>query len=146
MEISQALYDTLQEMEHIEEVHFTAKGAHYFNKHELTEKKKPTGKFYGRLNYKQEKSGTQGDKTLYRVVEAAVPDALITKSMSRDQVIKQFEKEESAREKALELKREKREKLADVLTDNFVAMELAAHNTSRGKVKTEAKAEAEEAK
>lgn len=142
MEISKALHDTLQEMEHIEEVHFTEKGDHYFNVHELREKNKPTGKFYGRLDYKQVKNGTNGDKTLYKVVEAARPDALIVKTLSRDKVIAQYEKEENARVKAIEAKREKREKLADVLTDNFVAMELAAH---RGEKPSSRKAVEEEA-
>ena len=92
VKISFELWDTVDAMPHIEEVHFTAKNNHYFNSYELFEltkgkNKKATGKFYGHLKLEQVPSHEVGTKQFYKLVEVANPDTLIVVTLTRDEVL-----------------------------------------------------------
>jgi hypothetical protein len=79
--ISFELYETLEQNEHIEEVHFTADNQHYFNKHQLE------GKAYGFLRTEQVKSHTVGEKQFYKMVQVPNPKTEIVVTLTREEVL-----------------------------------------------------------
>jgi hypothetical protein len=88
------LQNTLQQFTHIEEVHFTAKGDHFFNVHEFLEVNragknmgKATGKFYGRFKIEDHEYKRVGERRFYRKVRVHTPEALIIEKLSREEVL-----------------------------------------------------------
>ena len=81
------LQHTLRTNKHIEEVHFTGTGDHYFNTHELVTKGKATGKFYGHLKTNHEVSKIVGERKFFKLVSVENPEALIVESLTRDEVL-----------------------------------------------------------
>lgn len=99
-EISQDLHDTLLNNEHIEQVHFTKEGHHYFNVHEFIDRvpmkdqtgyrDKPTGELYGHLltEVVEEQRNVRGaiQKEL-RVRNKRNPKARIVETLTREQAL-----------------------------------------------------------
>lgn len=108
IKISFELWDTVDQNEHIQEVHFTKDNQHFFNKHPLTE----TGKTYGFLKVQQVFSHSVGDKKFYKMKQIANPPTEITETLSRKEILSMIPVDESevystvkgskARAKALE--------------------------------------------
>lgn len=83
----QELKDTLTQCPHIEEVHFTAKGDHYFGAHKLDDKEsKHNGKLYGRLKVEQVKYKVVGEKVFFKNKSIHTPETEIVQSLSADEV------------------------------------------------------------
>lgn len=87
-----ALQHTLKVSPHIQEVHFTATGEHYFGAEELTPtdpKGKKTGpaKKYGYLRTEPQVSKIVGERKFFKHVSVATPEAEIVESLSRDEVL-----------------------------------------------------------
>lgn len=85
------LQNTLKKCPHIQDVHFTENGSHYFDKHELTDtgndKGKGTGRFFGYLNTKTViRTDKMGNK---RAVNVSVenPEAEIVETLTREEVL-----------------------------------------------------------
>lgn len=83
----QELQDTLETNPHIETVYFTAAGEHYFTAHELLNKGKGTGKFYGYLKVQPVLHKTVGERRIYKQQSVATPNTFISKEMTRDEVL-----------------------------------------------------------
>lgn len=100
-EVSQDLHDTLESADHIENVHFTKTGDHYFNVHEYVERIKSkdgtgysnrkTGRFFGHLltEVVEETVNLKGgaiDKQL-KVRLTANPKCEIVETLTREEVL-----------------------------------------------------------
>jgi hypothetical protein len=81
------LQQTLITCKHIEEVYFTETGEHFFSKHELVDKGKKTGKFYGRLSVEYQEYKTDGTRKYFKPVSIHTPEALIVETLSREEVL-----------------------------------------------------------
>lgn len=75
------LQSTLEACEWIKEVHFTKDGNHYFNLHKLA------GKSYGFLRTKQEVAEVRGERKIYKHKSVHTPEAEITQTLSREEVL-----------------------------------------------------------
>ncbi|MDE3250792.1 MAG: hypothetical protein KGO82_19170 [Bacteroidota bacterium] len=83
------LKNTLELNPHIEDVFFTAEGNHYFNAHELMDKKgKGTGKKYGYMGVKEEQYKVVGERRFYKLVSQPLLNTFITQEMTREEVLK----------------------------------------------------------
>jgi hypothetical protein len=98
------LQTTIKKNEHINEVHFSENGDHYYDKHELTDtgndKGKGTGKYYGWLKTKSIiKTDNKGNK---RSVMGSVenPEAEIIETLTRQEVLEYKPKKTAAEKKA----------------------------------------------
>lgn len=100
-EISQDLHDTLEAHDHIEKVHFTKTGDHYFNVHEYEERvrakdgsgysSKKTGRFFGSMltEVVEETVNLKGgaiDKKM-RLRQMPNPKAEIVETLTREEVL-----------------------------------------------------------
>ena len=83
----QELKDTLLVNTHIEEVFFTDAGDHFFTAHELVEKGKRTGKFYGYQKIKAVQVKGHGDRRLFKHESVHTPATFITETLSREEVL-----------------------------------------------------------
>lgn len=81
------LKDTLRQYPHIEEVHFTDNGNHYFNKHEFIDKGKGTGKYYGFLNTELRVYKVVGERKFFKNQSVPRGDAEIVETLSRNDVL-----------------------------------------------------------
>lgn len=81
------LKNTLYECPHVETVHFTESGNHYFSVHELVDKGKKNGNFYGHLKLEPVVHKTVGERRYYKKKSVHTPSTLIVKSMSREEVL-----------------------------------------------------------
>lgn len=88
------LQATLREYPHIEEIHFTESGDHFFNVHELTEVNKAgkqvgkgTGKRYGRFKLEDFCYKTVGERKFYKKVRVHTPETMIVETLTREQVL-----------------------------------------------------------
>ena len=99
------LQDTMERCPHIEEVHFTAAGDHFFDAHELVIKGKPTGKKYGWLKVNPVLKKVIGERRIFKMEHVANPDALIVESLNRDEVLEYEYNAEAAAEEATKPKR-----------------------------------------
>ncbi|MFL5807936.1 MAG: hypothetical protein ACJ749_00365 [Flavisolibacter sp.] len=92
IKISKELQDTVKMFPHIEDVHFTASGEHFFNVHEhqsVDDKgKKGVAKKYGRLNLEAVHVSNDGDRKIYKNKSVPAPETEIVKSLSREEVLK----------------------------------------------------------
>ena len=81
------LQNTLNLCHHIQEVHFTANGDHYFHAHEFTQKgeKKPT--LYGRLKSEPVLKKVQGTREIYKIEPVHTPEAEIIETVSREEIL-----------------------------------------------------------
>lgn len=100
-QISQDLHDTVEANEHIEQVHFTKNGDHYFHVHEYEERvrtkdgsgysNKKTGRFFGWLKTEvveetiNLKGGAIDKKSRLRMMPN--PKTEIVETLTRDQVL-----------------------------------------------------------
>lgn len=88
--ISQDLRDTVEANPHIQEVHFTKKGEHFFNAHEFADKKgggKGKGKIYGRLGVEAVHVRNEGDRKIFKNDFVALPEFEIVETLSRDEIL-----------------------------------------------------------
>lgn len=84
----QDLKDTLEICPHIEEVHFTAKGEHFFGAHKLEDKEsKHNGKLYGRLKVEKVKYKVVGEKVFFKNKSIHTPEAEIVETLSAEEVL-----------------------------------------------------------
>lgn len=83
----QELKSTLVKNSHIKEVHFTEKGAHFFNKHELVVDNNPTGKFYGSLKTEPKLAKVSGERKFFKLVSIANPETEIVETLPREDVL-----------------------------------------------------------
>jgi hypothetical protein len=83
----QQLKDTLLACPHIEEVHFTDSGDHFFTVHELVEKGKRTGRKYGYQKLKPVVVKSQGDRRVFKHESVHTPHTLISQTRTRDEVL-----------------------------------------------------------
>ena len=86
--ISSELQKTVSANPHIEEVHFTAKGEHFFNVHEHKEKGAKTAKKYGRMALDIIPSHMDGTRQIYKQASVPMPEYEITETLSREDVLK----------------------------------------------------------
>ena len=91
-EIHPDLRNTLELNEHIEQVHFTKTGAHFFNVHEyVNEKGQKSGKLYGYLLTEVREVAVKGDRgkdtTMLKLVTMPNPKTEIAYTLTRDEVL-----------------------------------------------------------
>lgn len=87
-----ALQHTLNVCPHIQEVHFTAAGEHYFQVEELADtdakgKKMGPTKKYGYLRTEAKVSKIVGERKFYKHASVPTPEAEIVESLTRDEVL-----------------------------------------------------------
>jgi hypothetical protein len=81
----QDLQESLVTMEHVEKVHFSKNGNHYFNVHELFEDGKKTGRFFGHLDTKVILDPKSKDKKYIHV--GVANNTEIVETLSADEVL-----------------------------------------------------------
>jgi hypothetical protein len=90
------LKNTLKQYPHILEVHFTDTGGHFFNKHELLNNGKKTGKFYGFLRTEMVVAKIVGERKFFKSQSIPTPEAEIVETLDRDEVISYGEEKKKA--------------------------------------------------
>lgn len=85
--ISADLQKTVAANPHIEEVHFTANGEHFFNVHEHKEKGAKTSKKYGRMALDVVPSHMDGTRQIYKQASVPMPEYEIVETLSREDVL-----------------------------------------------------------
>jgi hypothetical protein len=85
--ISDDLRKTVAANPHIKQVHFTESGDHFFHVHELKEKGKGTGKYYGHLNFQPVLQKVEGTRKIYKNGSVANPESEIVETLTRAQVL-----------------------------------------------------------
>lgn len=86
--ISEELKATIAAHPHIQDVHFTATGEHFFNTHEHKEKGAKAAKTYGRLKLEAVHVGNEGDRKIYKNQNVPVPETEIVETVSREDILK----------------------------------------------------------
>lgn len=107
------LKDTLTENPHFDKVYFTKTGVHYFHVHELMEKGKGTGKYYGGLKVVPTLHRVVGEKKEYKNKSVHTPATMIVQEMTADEVLDyEFVEQKKESTPALERKQIRKNKLA----------------------------------
>lgn len=78
---------TLSENPHLEEVHFTKNGTHYFNRHELVEEGKKTGKFYGYQKIVPKLQKVVGERRFFKNKSVHTPATELIQTMTAEEVL-----------------------------------------------------------
>jgi hypothetical protein len=88
--ITPELQSTVRSNQHIDKVHFDAKGRHYFNVHDLPNDKdaKDTGLYgSGLFSHNQVIPGKTNIDKLTEIISKGDPDTKIVKTMTRDEIL-----------------------------------------------------------
>jgi membrane protein involved in colicin uptake len=142
--ISKELQDTVKANPHIQDVHFTAKGEHFFDFHELKEKGsgKVVGK-YARLGLEAVHVRNEGDRKIYKNQNVPLEDYKIVETLSREEILK-AKPELSKEEASLQSENEKlKAQLEQLAADKAKAEEEAKDAKAKAEQAEKAKAEAE---
>ena len=82
-----ALQHTLAVSPHIEQVHFTESGDHYFATHEFTPKGSKKVKLYGKLKSEPVLKKVQGTREIYKIEPVETPEAEIIETLTRAEIL-----------------------------------------------------------
>jgi len=80
------LQETLIACPHIQEVHFTSKGLHYFNKYELDDED-GNKRYFGYLNTSLEVYKIVGERKYFKLKSIENPKTEIVETLSRKQIL-----------------------------------------------------------
>src|SRR5690242_2603330 len=84
--VSEDLQRTVKANPHIQEVHFTKSGQHFFNAHDYKEKGQVKGK-YGRLGVEAVHVRNEGDRKIYKNEFVPLEEYKIVETLTREEVL-----------------------------------------------------------